>query len=63
MRLIVTAHTADGSASHQLSSPETALEKARALAAEGHEDIVITDINGRDYAPAEFDRLFVNQGT
>jgi vacuolar-type H+-ATPase subunit B/Vma2 len=63
MHLVVTAHTSDGPLSHQLSSPEAALEKAHDLAAEGHDHVVITDINGRDYTPAEFDSLFLNQGT
>ncbi|MGX7709481.1 hypothetical protein [Methylobacterium sp. Gmos1] len=63
MHLLVTAHTANGPISHQLSSPEAALEKAYELAAGGQDRVVITDINGRDYAPAEFDSLFVNQGT
>lgn len=63
MQLVVTAHTADGPLSHQIASPEAALEKAQELAADGHDHVVVTDINGRDYTPAEFDSLFVNQGT
>ncbi|GJD49418.1 hypothetical protein OPKNFCMD_2148 [Methylobacterium crusticola] len=63
MQLVVTAHTADGRLSYQRTTPESALEKAVALTADGHADVVITDITGRDYGPAEFASLFVNPGT
>ncbi|WP_157080865.1 hypothetical protein [Methylobacterium variabile] len=63
MHLVVTAHTTNGPLSHQRTSPEGALEKAQELEAEGHDRVVITDITGRDYAPPEFDSLFLNPGT
>ncbi|GJD98657.1 MULTISPECIES: hypothetical protein [Methylobacterium] len=63
MQLVVTAHTPEGPQSHQRTSPEAALRKAHELVADGHEHVVITDITGRDYAPEQFDSLFVNPGT
>ncbi|MEH3145250.1 MAG: hypothetical protein PGN34_07850 [Methylobacterium frigidaeris] len=63
MQLVVTAHTLEGHLSYQRTTPEAALEKAHELTADGHDNVVITDITGRDYAPAEFDTLFVNPGS
>jgi len=35
------------------------VEKARALTAEGLRDVLITDADGLQHAPVDFDRLFV----
>ena len=42
-------------------SPTAALEKAHQLDVEGIVDILITDADGLQHAPAEFDRLYVAQ--
>jgi hypothetical protein len=49
----------NGAVAITYESVATAVEKARTLIADGARDVLITDADGLQHAPADFDRLFV----
>jgi hypothetical protein len=61
MVFIVTGDGENGPVSITCHSPASALEQARLLSDRGVRNILI-DAQGQEYAPADFDRLFVVPG-
>ena len=61
MVFIVTGDGENGPVSITCHSPASALEQARQLSDRGVRGILI-DAEGQEYAPADFDRLFVDPG-
>jgi hypothetical protein len=61
MFFVVTGNGRNGAVAVTCDSAAAALEKARQLDAEGIIDLLITDADGLQHAPAEFDRLYVAQ--
>ena len=61
MIFIVTGDAENGPVSVTCESAAAALEGARVLSDRGARDVLI-DANGQEYAPADFDRLFVARG-
>jgi hypothetical protein len=59
MFFVVTGNGEQGAVAVTCETAAAAVEKARALGAEGLRDILITDADGLQHAPADFDRLFV----
>jgi hypothetical protein len=59
MPFIITATTEQGAASFQRDTPLSAHEKAVELQRRGERDVLISSPDGQLYAPADFDRLFV----
>ncbi|MBM1172207.1 hypothetical protein [Microvirga arabica] len=59
MFFVVTGNTGNGAVAITCDSAAAAVEKARSLIAEGVRDVLITDADGLQHAPADFDRLFV----
>jgi len=62
MVFIVTGDGEHGPVSVTCHSAAAALERARALSDRGVRDVLI-DAHGKDYAPADFMRLFVEPGS
>ena len=62
MIFIVTGDGENGPVCVTCHSAAAALERARALSDRGVRDVLI-DAHGRDYAPADFMRLFVEPGS
>ena len=61
MVFIVTGDGENGPVSLTCNSARAALERARGLAGEGVRDLLI-DADGQEYAPADFNRLFIEPG-
>jgi hypothetical protein len=59
MFFVVTGNGQNGVVAITCDSPVAALEKAHQLATDGVFDILITDADGLQHAPADFDRLDV----
>jgi protein-L-isoaspartate O-methyltransferase len=59
MFFVVTGNGEQGAVAVTCETAAAAVEKARALTAEGLKDVLITDADGLQHAPADFDRLFV----
>ncbi len=59
MFFVVTGNAEIGAVAITCGSAAAAMEKARSLIAEGARDVLITDADGLQHAPADFDRLFV----
>ncbi|UIJ73361.1 hypothetical protein [Aurantimonas sp. HBX-1] len=59
MPFIITATTEHGAVSFQRDSPLSAHEKALELQRLGERDVLISGPDGELHAPADFDRLFV----
>jgi hypothetical protein len=59
MAYIITATTLIGAISLRRDAPVAALKKALELADQGMMNVRITDEQGRQYEPAEFDQLHV----
>ena len=62
MIFIVTGDSENGPVSVTCDSGGAALERARALLDRGVRDILI-DADGQEYAPGDFNRLFVQPGS
>ena len=62
MIFIVTGDGENGPVSVTCDSGGAALERARALLDRGVRDILI-DADGQEYAPGDFNRLFVEPGS
>ena len=62
MFFIVTGDGENGPVSVTCHSGAAALERARALSDRGVRAVLI-DADGKDYAPADFKRLFVEPGS
>ncbi len=58
MIFIVTGDGEHGPVSTTCDSPLAAVQQARKLADEGVQNVLI-DADGQEYAPTDFDRLFV----
>lgn len=61
MIFVVTGQGEMGPVSATCDTAFSALEKARRLADQGIRDVLI-DAAGQEYAPGDFDRLFVEPG-
>jgi hypothetical protein len=61
MVFIVTGHAESGPVSYACDTAAGALERARWFAERGIRDLLI-DADGQEYAPADFQRLFVEPG-
>ena len=61
MIFIVTGDGEHGPVSTTCDSPLAALQQARRLSDEGARNVLI-DADGQEYAPADFQRLFVEPG-
>jgi hypothetical protein len=59
MFFVVTGHEEQGAVAVTCEAAAAAVEKARALTAEGLRDVPITDADGLQHAPADSYRLFV----
>ena len=59
MFFVVTGNEEQGAVAVTCETAVAAVEKARALTAEGLRDVLITDADGLQRAPADFERLFV----
>lgn len=59
MFFVVSGNGRNGAVAVTCDSAAAALEKAHQLDTEGVVDILITDADGLQHAPAEFDRLYV----
>jgi translation elongation factor EF-Ts len=57
MSFVITGKDTAGALSLKRETAAAAVKKARELAAEGVVDIEITDPQGRQHGPAEFDTL------
>jgi hypothetical protein len=58
MIFIITGEGENGPVSSTCQTPVSALQRARRLADEGARNVLI-DADGQEYAPTDFDRLFV----
>lgn len=61
MIFIVTGEGENGPVSLTCDSARAALVRAQGLAGQGVRDLLI-DADGQEYAPADFKRLFIEQG-
>jgi len=61
MFFVVSGKGRNGDVVVTCDSAAAALEKAHQLDTKGVTDILITDADGLQHAPAEFDRLYVAQ--
>lgn len=61
MFFVVTGNGQNGTVVVTCDSAAAALEKAHQLDTEGVIDLLITDADGLQHAPADFDRLYVAQ--
>lgn len=61
MFFVVTGNGQNGAVAITCDSAAAALEKAHQLDMDGVTDILITDADGLQHVPAEFDRLYVAQ--
>jgi hypothetical protein len=61
MFFVVTGNGRNGTVAVTCDSAASALEKAHQLDADGVTDLLITDADGLQHAPGEFDRLYVAQ--
>jgi hypothetical protein len=61
MFFVVTGNGQNGVVAITCDSPAAALEKAHQLDTDGVTDILITDADGLQHAPLDFDRLYVAQ--
>jgi len=59
MFFVVTGNGEQGAVAATCETAAAAAEKARALIIEGIRDVLITDADGLQHAPVDFDRLFV----
>ncbi len=59
MAYIITATNLIGAISLRRDAPEAALKKALELTEQGMINVRITDEQGRQYEPAEFDQLHI----
>jgi uncharacterized Rossmann fold enzyme len=59
MFFVVTGSGRNGAVAVTCDSAAAASEKARQLDMEGVVDIIVTDADGLQHAPAEFERLYV----
>jgi hypothetical protein len=59
MFFVVTGNGQNGVVAVTCDSAATALKKAHQLDTDGVTDILITDADGLQHVPAEFDRLYV----
>jgi protein-L-isoaspartate O-methyltransferase len=59
MFFVMTGNGEQGAVAVTCETAAAVSEKARALTAEGVRDVLITDADGLQHAPADFDRLFV----
>ena len=59
MFFVVTGNGEQGVVAVTCETAGAAAEKARALTLEGVRDVLITDRDGQQHAPSDFDRLFV----
>ena len=61
MFFVVTGNGQNGTVAVTCNSAAAALEKAHQLDRNGVVDLLITDADGLQHAPADFDRLYVAQ--
>jgi hypothetical protein len=61
MFFVVTGNGQNGTVAVTCNSASAALEKAHQLDTDGVIDLVITDADGLQHAPADFDRFYVAQ--
>lgn len=61
MIFIITGEGENGPVSVTCETPVAALTRARLLSDEGIRDVLI-DADGQEFAPADFNRLFVEKG-
>jgi hypothetical protein len=61
MIFIITGEGENGPVSVTCETPVAAFTRARLLSDEGIRDVLI-DAGGKEFAPAEFNRLFVKKG-
>jgi len=61
MTYIITATNLVGAISLRRDDPVAALKKAHELIEQGMMNVRITDAQGRQYEPAEFDQLHVTE--
>jgi hypothetical protein len=61
MFFVVTGNRRNGAVAVTCDSAAAALEKAHQLGMDGVTDIIVTDVDGLQHVPAEFDRLYVAQ--
>ncbi len=61
MIFIVSGSGETALVSHMCQTPVAALEQARRLTEQGVRDVLI-DADGQEYAPADFNRLFIEPG-
>jgi hypothetical protein len=61
MFFVVTGNGQNGTVAVTCNSSAAALEKAHQLDRNGVVDLLITDADGLQHAPADFDRLYVAQ--
>jgi len=59
MFFVVTGTGEQGAVAVTCETAAAAAEKARALIVEGMRDVLITDADGLQHAPSDFERLFV----
>jgi hypothetical protein len=59
MLFVVTGNGQNGTVAVTCNSAAAALEKVHQLDTDGVIDLVITDADGLQHAPADFDRLYV----
>jgi hypothetical protein len=59
MTYIITATNLVGAISLRRDAPVAALKKANELIEQGMMNVRITDAQGRQYEPAEFDQVYV----
>jgi hypothetical protein len=61
MTYIITATNLVGAISLRRDAPVAALKKANELIEQGMMNVRITDAQGRQYEPAEFDQVYVTE--
>jgi hypothetical protein len=61
MFFVVTGKGQNGTVAVTCNSAAAALEKAHQLDTDGVIDLLITDADGLQHAPADFDRLYLAQ--
>ena len=61
MFFVVSGRGQNGVVAVTCDSPAAASEKARQLNMDGVTDIIVTDADGLQHVPVEFDRLYVAQ--
>lgn len=57
MSFIISARASSGEVRYRRNSMLGALEQGLSLSSVGMDDVIVTDLRGRRYTPAEFSRL------